>query len=102
MPTEILRYIVREDHRIKRILWAAIGDVPESWFYAFELKDGHVALLLGDGAPEALVKSFDYEVARPVSLVKTLRVQFGNDGSFMMWSQSRCVLGAAFVLTSTA
>jgi hypothetical protein len=87
MPTEIVRHIM-EDHNVKKILWAAIGDIPESWFYAFELKNGEVILRLGEGAPEAMLGWFD-QTTKSASQLKTLRVQFGNGGSFVMWSQSR-------------
>jgi methylenetetrahydrofolate dehydrogenase (NADP+)/methenyltetrahydrofolate cyclohydrolase/formyltetrahydrofolate synthetase len=86
MPKDILRDIV-DSHDVKKILWVAIGDTPESWFYAFELKNGAVALRLGEGAPEALQEWVD-QISKSSNLLKSLRVQLGNDGSFVAWTQS--------------
>ena len=87
MPTKIVRYIMEEPN-IKKIIWAAIGDIPDFWFYALKLNTGHVVLLLGDGVSQTIVSWFDRCVQSALDL-KSIRGQFGNDGSFVIWSLSR-------------
>jgi hypothetical protein len=86
MPTEIIREI-SNSHEIKRVLWAAIGDVAESWFYALEYQNGAVILRLGQDAPEAVQDWID-QIPKSSERLKNTRVQLGYNGSFVVWSLS--------------
>jgi methylenetetrahydrofolate dehydrogenase (NADP+)/methenyltetrahydrofolate cyclohydrolase/formyltetrahydrofolate synthetase len=73
--------------KIRRVLWASFGDVLESWFVAYELKNGVIALRLGGDAPAALRTYIDH-VSEHKHLLGSLRVQLGPNGSFVVWSNT--------------
>lgn len=64
----------------------AFGEDPESYFFSFELQDGATNVLLGPGAPKAL-GAYINQVHESKSL-SSLRLQFGPDGSFVVWSKA--------------
>jgi methylenetetrahydrofolate dehydrogenase (NADP+)/methenyltetrahydrofolate cyclohydrolase/formyltetrahydrofolate synthetase len=72
---------------IKRILWASFGEKPESWFFAYEFDNGAISLRLGEDAPDALHNYID-RISTSKLLLRSLRVQLGQDGSFVVWSRT--------------
>jgi methylenetetrahydrofolate dehydrogenase (NADP+)/methenyltetrahydrofolate cyclohydrolase/formyltetrahydrofolate synthetase len=72
---------------IKKVLWASFGDTPDSWFFAFELKNGLVSIRLGDGVPRALHDYVDH-LSTSNHILRYLRVQLGHNGSYVLWSKN--------------
>lgn len=72
--------------KIKRVLWASFGSEPNSFHFSYEMKDGNRAYRSGDGIPSCL-KLFIQHVSRfSVQMASILRVQLGDNGSYVAWS----------------
>jgi methylenetetrahydrofolate dehydrogenase (NADP+)/methenyltetrahydrofolate cyclohydrolase/formyltetrahydrofolate synthetase len=70
---------------VKKIAWASYGSKSGSWFFAWELKDGALAFMVGPDIPLAL-RSFIQAIEGSASLRSGLRVQLGAAESFVAWS----------------
>lgn len=72
---------------VKRISWASYGSHINSWFFAYEMLDGTSTFQSGKEIPTALRQFMDR--IRPVSdLYSSLRVQLGDDDSFVAWTKT--------------
>lgn len=69
----------------KTITWASYGSWPDSWFFAYQLEDGTRTFSVGADIPLAL-QLFLEKIKPVVHLCSALRVQLGNNDSFIAWS----------------
>jgi methylenetetrahydrofolate dehydrogenase (NADP+)/methenyltetrahydrofolate cyclohydrolase/formyltetrahydrofolate synthetase len=83
LPAEVLAFLTFNS--VKRVTWASYGSAPKSWFFVYELTDGTSAFELGKDIPAALRQFID--VLTP-DLSSSLRVQLGNDNSFVAWAKT--------------
>jgi methylenetetrahydrofolate dehydrogenase (NADP+)/methenyltetrahydrofolate cyclohydrolase/formyltetrahydrofolate synthetase len=69
---------------IKRVRWVSFGSNPDSWFFAYELKNGQASWRCGPHIPAALERILEHRRITP-STTPGLRVQLGNASSFVFW-----------------
>jgi methylenetetrahydrofolate dehydrogenase (NADP+)/methenyltetrahydrofolate cyclohydrolase/formyltetrahydrofolate synthetase len=65
----------------------SFGSSVDSWFFAYEFKNGATTFRLGDGVPAALLEYIN-RFGKPTDLEGTLRVQLGHNNSFVVWSKA--------------
>ncbi|KZM27371.1 uncharacterized protein EKO05_0010475 [Ascochyta rabiei] len=85
LPVEVLADLTTK--RIKRVAWASYGSHTNSWFFAYEMVDGTCTFRVGAAVPPAL-DPFIEEIKPTPPLLTTLRVQLGDNNSFIAWSKT--------------
>lgn len=75
-------------HDIKRVIWASFGDVEDSWFFAYEYKNGKVAIRLGPQVPRLLFDWIDRINGTSKELLGHVRVHLGDNGSFFAYCKT--------------
>lgn len=72
---------------IRKITWASYGSHPDSWFFAYELRSGLSTFCVGSAIPAALRQFID-KISHIAYLCSTLRVQLGDNDSFVAWTKT--------------
>ncbi|KAF2623885.1 hypothetical protein BU25DRAFT_349118 [Macroventuria anomochaeta] len=72
---------------VRKVTWASYGSRPDSWFFAYEMDDGTSTFRAGTGIPAALRQFID-RISQVPDLCSTLRVQLGNNDSFVAWAKT--------------
>lgn len=72
---------------IHKIIWASFGSHRDAWFFAFQMKDGAHAFRFGSGTSPAL-HQYIAQLSVSKLLVESLRIQLGDNDSFLAWSCS--------------
>ncbi|KAF1833646.1 hypothetical protein BDW02DRAFT_598908 [Decorospora gaudefroyi] len=85
LPALLLRDV--STGNIKKIIWVSYGNTPGSWFFACQLRDGACDFQIGPDIPPAL-RSFIQLLTGSDVLTAALRVQLGDNGSFVAWSKT--------------
>lgn len=81
----VLKHILTKP--VKKVTWASYGSHPDSWFFAYEMTDGTPTFEVGAGIPLAL-KQFIERITPVDDLRSALRVQLGNNDSFVAWAKT--------------
>lgn len=72
---------------VKKIIWASFGSRDDSWFFAFETRDGDYGMRIGAATPSSL-QQYIARMGTSKPLLDSLRVQLGDNDSFLAWSLS--------------
>lgn len=72
---------------IHKIVWASFGSNTDSWFFAFQTKDGANSFRFGTGTPSAL-HQYITQLSVSKLVLESVRVQLGDNDSFLAWSRS--------------
>ncbi|CAI6342192.1 unnamed protein product [Periconia digitata] len=74
--------------RVRKVLWASFGHVDKSYFFLYEKKDGSCEFRGGKKLPFNLDQFFRHVSTTFHKLAAQLRVQLGDNGSYVAWSGS--------------
>ncbi|KAH8723434.1 hypothetical protein GQ44DRAFT_313788 [Phaeosphaeriaceae sp. PMI808] len=88
LPSRVLHEMCHQD--TKKVIWASFGDLPESWFFSYELRNGKTVSLLGIDVPRVVYECID-DIRKLGTSPEALHVQLGSGGSFLIWNQSAWV-----------
>lgn len=81
----VLKHMLTEP--VKKVTCATYGSHPDSWFFAYELRDGRSTFQVGAGIPPAL-QQFINHITLVNDLRSALRVQLGDRDSFVAWAKN--------------
>lgn len=84
MPSRILDDLLSGD--IKKVLHASFGGEVDSFFFTYQLTDGSIAHRVGKGVSSVLRAFIDDIASTSEKDSSVLRVQLGNQGSYIAWA----------------
>lgn len=85
MPVDMLAEVAAG--LVKKFVWVSFGSREDSWFFAFETRDGEYNIRIGSATPSA-VQQYIAQLSMSKLLRDSLRVQLGDNDSFLAWSRS--------------
>jgi methylenetetrahydrofolate dehydrogenase (NADP+)/methenyltetrahydrofolate cyclohydrolase/formyltetrahydrofolate synthetase len=72
---------------IWKIIWASYGSHIDSWYFAYKLANGTSTFRFGSAIP-AVLRQFIDKVSLMPDLCSALRVQLGDNNSFVAWAKT--------------